>query len=68
MRLGKRESYRRIRGHLKESTKSGQALKTDIESMDDWQKKARYKTGLSIFGSGGVICAVPTLRQRVRLK
>jgi len=31
-------------------------------------KKARYKTGLSIFGSGGVICAVPTVPTRIRLK
>jgi hypothetical protein len=41
--------------------------KADIECADDRQKKARYKTGLSIFGSGGALyelyadrdCTVP---------
>ena len=31
-------------------------------------KIARYKTGLSISGSGGVICAAPAVPTRVRLK
>ena len=31
-------------------------------------KKARYKTGLLIVGSGGVICSVPTVATRIRLK
>jgi len=31
-------------------------------------KKARYKTGLSIFGSGGVLCAVPIVQHSIRLK
>ena len=31
-------------------------------------EKGPHKGGLSSFGSGGVICAVPTLAQRIRLK
>jgi len=39
-----------------------------IECEKPRHKKARHKTGLSIIGSGGVICAVPTVVSRVRLK
>ena len=39
-----------------------------IECEKPRHKKARYKTGLLMFGSGGVICAVPTVPTRVRLK
>jgi hypothetical protein len=42
--------------------------RADIEHADGGHKKTRYKTGLLIIGSGGVICAVPTVPQRVRLR
>jgi len=42
--------------------------KADIKKELGGHKKARHKTGLSVFGSGGVICAVPTIATRVCLK
>jgi hypothetical protein len=40
----------------------------DIECRNVEHKKARYKTRPLIFGSGGVICSVPTLPTRIRLR
>jgi len=42
--------------------------KAGIECAYGRHKKARHKTGLKIFGSGSVICSVPTVTQRIRLK
>ena len=38
-----------------------------LQDNDFAHKKAQYKTGPLVFGSGGVICAEPTGTQRIRL-